>query len=178
MMAGFHYMAYPFKVYDKLTYSNEEAEQGLTIFFHKLLTVESSNIQNLLLHFIFHSMNMPIKAQEIEMLLPERFGFKDERSFFNKHVYSYVVEKYKLKKLKNTDLVFKRFDEDVEKMVGLHKLVADRYNKEFQIRKKAYDVRKEIEEFVDIQEEMMDNLIDSYDSDADILRAQRGEISL
>jgi hypothetical protein len=63
--------------------------------------MENGHIQNLLLHFIFHNMGLPLKAQEIEMLLPkEVFGMSDKRSFANKYIYGFIVQKYKLYKLK------------------------------------------------------------------------------
>lgn len=161
MMTGFHYMAYPFKITDKMQFSNEEAEQGLTIFFHKLVTMQSDNIMNLLLHFIFSCMNMPIKAQEIEGVLPQTLYMKDQRSFLSKYVFSYIVEKYNLIKLKNKDNIFKCFEEDVAKMKELHKLVAERYKAEIMLKQKAYELRKDIEEFEDIQKDMFDKLANS-----------------
>lgn len=101
MLADQNCIAYPFSWTDKFKFDNTQAEQSLMVFFHKLLTMESSNIQNLLLHFIFYNMNLPLKAQEIELLLPkEVFGMSDDRSFVNKYLYGFIVEKYKLYKLK------------------------------------------------------------------------------
>lgn len=171
-MQGYTYMAFPFTIYDQFRFDKTQAEQGLMIFFHKLMTIESEYMQNLLKHFILHHAGLPILAQEILQQLPlERLKTKDDRSFLSKYVFSYfhfIVKKYQVYKLKKYDEYYQTFDQNVAKLRQLHSQVKERYLKEQKFRSKAEEFQRELEEFHKLRDEVQNNLADTNGSDVDL----------
>lgn len=99
----------------------------------------------------------------------------DDRSFVNKYLYGFIVEKYKLYKLKQNDSIFKTFDKDVQKLKDLRSLVAERYKKEFKIRAKAKALREEMQSWEEISEDLINNLANSAGSNDQLLLQLEGE---
>lgn len=174
MMDGFLYMSNPLSSLKTSYWPKEKVQSALTIFFHKLLTMDSYYVQSLLTHFIFHCLNWGDRAKEIEKVLPmEKFGLKDNRSFAEKHLYGFILHKYNIFKLKKSDDIFKAFTQEVEDLKKLQIMVVELHKEEVRLRKEVLRLNKDIDSFHVIQENLVDELANSTNSDGDILQELR-----